>query len=468
MSGSILVVDDDPRFGRSLGRALRQDGHRVEIFDRPLSARDHLEREPYDLIFAELVMPEIDGLELLERAKRIRPRTEFVLITGHPTVETVQAALRRGARDYLTKPPSFDDEVRPLVRQILADPTPVDPSASDQDRAAAAFDGVADSGDMASVLRLLPRIAATEAPVLIHGESGTGKELAARAIHRLSERAGESLVEVNCAALHEGLLEAELFGVAKGAYTGAHQPRPGYFEVADGGTLLLDEIAETTTALQAKLLRVLQEGVFHRVGDASQPIRTDVRLLAATNRDLPDEVAAGRFRLDLYYRLNVVPVRLPPLRERLRELPALIQHCAEGLGQTGPIDVEPDALRALRRHDWPGNIRELRNAIQHAFVVGGSARLRLEDLPEALRRPGGPRDRGAAADSPVERLHDVEVRQIREAMRHTGGNRSRAAQLLGVTRRVLGYRIRKFGLEEEFRSPSKDAQALLPFDETPH
>ncbi|MDJ0785322.1 MAG: sigma-54 dependent transcriptional regulator [Myxococcota bacterium] len=488
MNGSILVVDDDPRFGRSLGHALSGDGHRVEVFERANQALAELEREDYDLVFTDLVMPEIDGLELMEQIKRIRPRCEVVLITGHPTIGTVQAALRRGARDYLTKPASFDDEVRPLVESVLAAGVAAGSGSGRRGEIHAAFDGFVGEGPLCEVLSLLPRIARSDAPVLIQGESGTGKELAARAIHRLSPRASGPFVAVNCAALPEELLESELFGVARGAYTGASQARGGFFEAARGGTLLLDEVAETKPTLQAKLLRVIQEGSYYRLGDASRPLETDVRVIASSHRDLADEVAEGRFRLDLFYRLNVVPLRMPSLRERIRELPALIEHLGRSLGPEGSLRVRPSAMAALRRHAWPGNVRELRNALEHALVLGAEGEIELRHLPEAIRGSAAePEASGESSDEPpadgpsgespsveagkeagLESLEEAEARQIREALRRTGGNRSQAARLLGVSRRVLGYRMRKHALEQEFALPRREAprQSWLPgFDD---
>ncbi len=458
--GSILVVDDDRRFGHSLGRALAADGHRVEVFEEPSPALAELEREVYDLVFTDLVMPEMDGLELIGRAKRIRPSCEVVLITGHPTFESVRSALRQGARDYLTKPASFEEEVRPLVDSILDAPPASTPASSAPD---GAFPGVADpGGPMGAVVDLLPRVARSRAPVLVVGESGTGKELVAEAIHRMSDRSGGPFVQVNCAALHDGLLEAELFGAVRGAYTGATRGRPGFFEVADGGTLFLDEIAETTPSVQAKLLRVIQHGAFHRLGDPAHAVTSNARVVAATNRDLEREVHDGRFRLDLFYRLGVLPIPLPPLRERMAELPALIEHCARELGQPGAVVVEPAALHAMHRHDWPGNVRELRNAVEHAFVLGGDGVVRLEHLPRALRMGESQREPGG-----LESLRGAELRQIRQALQQTRGNRSQAARLLGITRRALGYRIRKHGLEEEVAALEHRPQPFLPGFEPP-
>jgi transcriptional regulator with GAF, ATPase, and Fis domain len=303
---------------------------------------------------------------------------------------------------------------------------------------------VGTSPALREVLRKLPRIAASDATVLILGESGTGKELVADALHRLSRRAQGPFVKLNCAALPETLLESELFGHGRGAFTGAHRETEGVFQAAHGGTLFLDEIAELAPALQPKLLRVLETGEFHRLGDSRRVVRVDVRLIAATNRDLPSEIAAARFRADLYYRLAVVPISLPPLRERREDLPALIEHLAERHGGAS-VRFTPEAMQALLDYDWPGNVRELSNAVESAIVLGDPGGIRVEHLPVAvqaasLRGPGVLPAQGA------ETLEDIEIRSIRQAMERAGGNRTRAATLLGVTRRTLGYRIQKYGL----------------------
>jgi DNA-binding NtrC family response regulator len=453
MSGSILVVDDDAHIGRSLARALASEEHDVEVLRSSTQAVEALERRSFDLLFADLVMPEMDGLTLLKRAKELRPDCVAVLMTGHPTFETVQGALRVGARDYITKPLAFDDEIWPIVCEVFGTP------AARREQEPPWFEGIAaPGGPMAELLELLPRVAASREPVLISGESGTGKELVARAIHRLSERSSGPFVALNCAALNPGVLEAELFGAVRGAYSGAIRDRRGIFEAAEGGTLLLDEIAEMPRELQAKLLRVVQEGEFHRVGEPGRAVRTNARLIAATHRDLQHEVDEGRFRLDLFFRLGVLPLRTPPLRERREELPQLIDHCARSLGYEAPVEIEPDALEAILRHEWPGNIRELRNVVEQTFVFGRGSRLRLADLPAPIRTAGpGPRSPGTVVP-----LQTAEIRSIREAMTRTGFNQSQAARLLGITRRSLGCRIRKHGLEAEFNLCSSRVQPCLP------
>lgn len=459
MIGSILVVDDDARFGRSLARTLAGDGHRVDVFDHSRRALEQLERRAYDLLFADLVMPDMDGIQLLGRVKLVRPSCEVVVMTGHASIETVQAALRGGARDYVTKPVALAD-VRPLIRDVLGAQNDVVSDDTGPVDLRGAFDGVVSrSGPMAPVFQVLPRIARAAQPVLISGESGTGKEVVAQALQRLSPRRDGPFVQVNCAALPDSLLEAELFGAVRGAYTGCVRDRRGYFELADGGTLFLDEIGETSPNMQAKLLRVVQTGVFNRVGDPERALVSDVRIIAATNRDLEESVEQGRFRKDLFYRLHVLPIALPPLRDRLDELSSLIDFSARAAGFDRRVRVDPAAMQAMVRHPWPGNIRELRNAVEHALVLGGGDEICFEHLPGAIRdKP----IEEAAAPVPLESLDESEARHIREALRQTGFNRTRAAELLGITRRTLGYRMTKHRLMDDRTGDGEPRQRELP------
>ncbi|MFP6580878.1 MAG: sigma 54-interacting transcriptional regulator, partial [Myxococcota bacterium] len=304
---------------------------------------------------------------------------------------------------------------------------------------------VAESPAMQDVVRKASRIAKTAATVLLTGESGTGKEVIARFIHAESDRADRELVSVNCAALPDTLLESELFGHKKGSFTGATADRRGFFEVANGGTILLDEIGEISSTFQPKLLRVLETGEFHRVGDASKAIVVDVRVIAATNRDLESAVRAGDFRKDLFYRLNVLPLVLPPLRERRKDVIALIERSLHELPPY--LRIADAALERLRTYPWPGNVRELRNAMQHAAVLCDSDEIQLSDLPAAIQDfQSGPPDAGKSTGEQT--LAEIEIQCIRQAMQKTGLNRTRAAKLLGVSRRTLGYRIEKYGLAD--------------------
>jgi DNA-binding NtrC family response regulator len=443
MAASILIVDDEPRLGDALQRALELDGHSALYLSDPEEALRALRARPFDVLLTDLVMPGIDGLEVLHRAKRIRPSCEVVLMTAFATVDTARTALKRGAVDYLTKPFSVEHELSPLLGALLATPSGECDTAWNE--AGLAVEGiVAASPAMRALVAKLPRVAASRASVLLRGESGTGKEVVSTALHRLSPRGARPFVKVNCAALPEGLLETELFGAARGAYTGAHADRHGLFQAADGGTLLLDEVGELPPAIQAKLLRVLQDGEFHRVGEPGRSLRVDVRVVAATNRDLEESVRAGSFRKDLYYRLNVVPIALPPLRERPEDLGPLVRNFLAVLAPDRELRLHPRARALLERYEWPGNVRELRNALEHAVVLGDGDEIRPEDLPAPVQDAGAAR--GGEEGSTLE---EIERRCLAQALVKTEYNRTRAARLLGITRRTLGYRLRKYGLEDE-------------------
>jgi DNA-binding NtrC family response regulator len=455
MPGSILIVDDEVRLGEALQRALAHEGHTALYCSDAEEALRALRARSFDVLLTDLMMPGIDGLEVLARAKRIRPSCEVVVMTAFGTVDTARRALKRGAVDYLTKPFSMEQDLCPLIRSVLATP---DPGECEHADAGLALEGiVAASPAMRAVVEKLPRIARARASVLVRGDSGTGKEVIASALHRLSPRAGRPLVKVNCAALPEGLFEAELFGATKGAYTGSHADRPGLFQAADGGTLFLDEVGELPASIQAKLLRVLQDGEFHRVGEPGRALHVDVRVVAATNRDLEEAVRAGSFRKDLYYRLAVVPLDLAPLRERREDLAPLVRSFLAVLAPEREVRVEPGAWTLLERYDWPGNVRELRNALEHALVIGSGDAIRSADLPAALQDVDAPELRHAGGAT----LEEIERRCLAQALLRTSFNRTHAARLLGITRRTLGYRLRKYGLEDELvvLRASRDAPA---------
>jgi len=443
--GSILIVDDEIRLGGALRRTLALEGYDASFEPDAEEALRALRARPFDVLLTDLVMPGIDGIELMRRAKRIRPSCEVVVMTAFATVDTAREALKRGAVDYLTKPFSAERDLFPLIHDLLATPGGGEGEVVAAGAGVAVHGLVAASGPMRELVQKLPRIARSRASVLLRGDSGTGKEVVASALHRLSERSARPLVKVNCAALPEGLLEAELFGARKGAYTGADVDRPGLFQVADGGTLLLDEVGELPASIQAKLLRVLQDGEFDRVGEPGRPLCVDVRIIAATNRDLEAAVAAGAFRKDLYYRLNVVPIFLAALRERPEDLRPLIFAFLEALAPSRGVRVRSDAWALLERYDWPGNVRELRNALEHALVLGDGEEIRPDDLPAALQHSPGT----AAGDDEEGTLEEIERRCLAQALVKTGFNRTRAARLLGITRRTLGYRLRKYDLEDE-------------------
>jgi DNA-binding NtrC family response regulator len=445
----VLLVDDDPDFCEALGDRLRAQGFQVTVADRGVEALRLCREEPPQIVLLDLVLPGMDGMVVLETLRREEPDVVVIVITGHGTIARAVEAMKKGAYDFVTKPVDARHlEIvlgKALERQALRDANAL--LASEVGDRYAQI--VGDSPQMRAVLDVARRAAPSGATVLLLGESGTGKEVVARAIHRWSRRGAEPFVVVNCVALSEELLESELFGHEKGAFTGAHQQKRGKLEVAHGGTVLLDEIGDIRPALQAKLLRVLQDQTFERVG-GTRPIRTDVRFVAATNRDLRAAVRDGLFRLDLYYRLDVVSVTLPPLRERAGDVPALAQHFLERYRRELKRElhgITPDALACLRRYAWPGNVRELENVIERAAVLADGPEITARDLPADVRETG-------LADGPARepaRTYHAAVEEfkrglIASTLRRTAGNRTRAARLLGLQRTYLARLIRDFGL----------------------
>jgi len=443
----ILVVDDEPAQRELVGGFLRKHGFDVVEAGGGREAVARFKQEAFDLVLTDQRMPDLSGTEVLEAVRSTSPETAVVIITAYGTIETAVSAVKAGAADYLTKPLNLDDLLHRVHRvrerqRLVAENRELREALAERHR----VEGIiGDSGRMQEVLSLVRRVAPSDATVLIRGESGTGKELIARALHYASPRAGGPLVKVNCAALAESLLEAELFGHEKGAFTGAVASRKGRFEVADGGSIFLDEIGDLPPHLQVKLLRVLQEREFERVG-SSRPIKVDVRLLAATHRDLEALVREGRFREDLYYRINVVTIALPPLRERREDLPPLIEHFLRAFaGKNGKTvrGLTREAREALLRYDYPGNIRELENLIERAVVLTRDDVIGVEDLPLTLETPAPGSGEGAGLIAAVEGL---ERRMIREALGKADGTQTRAAELLGISERVLRYKLKKYGL----------------------
>jgi two-component system NtrC family response regulator len=449
---TILLVDDDPSLRRVVEYQLSEAGYEVRGVESVQDALDALGRAEYDLVVTDLLMPGRTGLDLVESLRGRKPEPAVLVITAHGDVATAVRAMQLGALDFLEKPFARErllvavGKAMELVR------------LRDENRRLRAFvsergpsGGILGSSPaLRSVLADLERAAETDATVLLLGESGTGKELAARAIHLASRRRAGPFVVVNCAAIPEGLLESELFGHRKGAFTGAVSDTSGKFEVAAGGTIFLDEIGELPLAVQPKLLRVLEDGVLDKVGDPSGT-KSDARVVAATHRDLDVLVREGAFREDLYYRLSVVPLRMPPLRERREDIPALIEHLlakqARRHDRAAPA-LSTDAIDRLVTYDWPGNVRELENLLERFVVLQRGTTIEFSDLPEPLRREL-PRYGGARLDLPAEGivLEEVERGLIEEALRRSSGNQSAAARFLGLTRQTLVYRMQKFGLK---------------------
>lgn len=459
MKNQILIVDDEAAICSLLMREFSSAGHSSEFTFDPLEALERLERQPYQLIITDIHMPGIDGLEFLGRAKKIRPDCHVVMMTGHASVGTIREALTHGAVDYLTKPFSISGELRPLVEKLLARPETKEcelPESKDTSGSSTGegFENIIASGArMSDVFERARRVAASDVSVLLRGESGTGKEVVANFIHRNSPRRDQPFVKVNCTALPESLIESEFFGYAKGAFTGANKSRTGLFEVANGGTLLLDEVGEISPSFQAKLLRVVQEGEFYRIGDSTNPVRVDVRIISATNRDLEAAVRAGTFRDDLFYRLNVVPIEIPPLRQHIEDLAPLLDHYCSLLGKESNFHMTEEATELLAGYPWPGNIREVVNAVKFALVMSDGPDIEIDDLPESIRDYCLMRTTAMTPQRPnnARTLEQQQRESILQAMVTRDFNRTQAAALLGVTRRALGLRIVKYDLEEEIR-----------------
>jgi DNA-binding NtrC family response regulator len=458
MLKKILICDDEEGMRAYLGKMLRGWGYDTDTFSSPIELlRSLREGDGGDLLLLDIRMPEMDGIEALRRLREIRPELPVVMMTGHGTIDSAVEAMRLGAFDYLSKP--FPKEkLEALVRHCLERERLLEENQSLKRELREQSGGSAPvfaSAPFREVYELACRVADSASSVLILGESGTGKELIARTIHDNSPRAAERFVPINCATLSETLLESQLFGHLRGAFTGAQQNRKGLLEEAHNGTLFLDEIGDLGLALQAKLLRVLQEGEFLPVG-ATRARQVDVRIVAATNKDLEREVAAGNFREDLYYRLNVISLQLPPLRVRPEDIEPLALHfLSEMAGKMRrPIRaIAPEAMAALRHYSWPGNVRELRNAIERGAILARGEAITVDGLPLKLQRPGQtPRP---VADEDSFNLKDAERLQIMRAMRRTQGNKTRAAELLGVTRKTLDRKMQHFGLSSaDLREPS--------------
>lgn len=444
----LLVVDDDSGHKNMLLTLLADWGYRVEGAEDGDSAVALCHQRPYDLILMDVRMAGLSGIEALKEIKAYNPAIPILIMTAYSNVETAVEAIKAGAYDYLTKPLDFDDLKLTLERAL--DHT----SLRDENKAlratlAASFDPggiIGSSPAMRQLLDMLSTIAPSEATVLITGESGTGKELIARAIHANSSRRNGPYVAVNCAALTETLLESELFGHEKGAFTGAERRRDGRFQTADKGTIFLDEIGEISMTMQVKLLRAIQEREVQRVG-GDHAIKVDVRILAATNRDLLHEVELGRFRQDLYYRLNVVTLSLPPLRDRVEDIPLLAMHFLKKFASKNGKQVKgftPEAMDRLLKYPWPGNVRELENGVERAVVLFAGEYIREQDLPSAIAQSGaGAVPAGVNIQDMT--LDEIERVAILEALENTGGNKSETARKLGITRKTLHAKLQRYG-----------------------
>ncbi len=428
MPERILVVDDEPQMALAMERVLRRRGYEVDTASGGEEAVAAFSRRQYDLVVTDLRMPRLDGHELVKRIHALCPSTRVVVVTAYATVESAVSCVRDGATDYLQKP--FSPEA---LERAVADALRGGSGRGAGDEP----DIVAEDPSTVAAVELAMRAARSDVTVLLEAESGAGKEVFARLIHRESRRASGPFVAVNCAALPRDLLEAELFGHRKGAFTGALRDRKGHFEAADGGSLFLDEIGEMSADLQARLLRVVQDQVVQPVGSEA-PVRVNVRVIAATHRNLREEVAAGRFREDLYYRLHVLPITIPPLRERAADVEPLAMRFARTYAGPG-ARITPEALARLKAHTWPGNVRELQNALQRAAILAGESPIDTThlDLEPALRTPATSTEEGLS-------LEGAEREAIRKILERTRGNRSEAAAALGISPRTLRHKLKRY------------------------
>jgi len=442
MGKSILVVDDDRLVRSFISTILKEDGHRVEEAESGQSGLQKFQAADFDLVVTDLRMPDLSGLELIREGRKLRPESRWIIITAYGSIGNAVEAMKVGASDYLTKPFGSPEELRHVVRRVLREADQeqkLSLLSEELGRQYPPSELIFLGKTMGPVRRLVEEVAPTPATVLVAGPSGTGKELVARLIHQLSPRRDGPFVGVHCAALAETLLESELFGHERGAFTGATAMRKGRFELADGGTLFLDEIGDITPAIQVKLLRVLQEKQFERVG-GNRAVAVDVRIISATHRDLRSAVAEGRFRDDLYYRLNVFPIVLPSLKERSEAILPLAEYFATKFGASFGKRVTgftEDAKDALVSYGWPGNIRELQNVIERAVILSAGA------IDASLLNLETDSDRRDLAEG---LLKSNERELIRKTLEETDGNRRKAAEVLGISLRTLQYRIKEFGL----------------------
>ena len=441
----IAIIDDEKITGRRLQEHLKELGYRADLFFDGESFLQSFMGAPHDLVVTDMMLPGVNGLEILRQAKARQPETEVVVITGYASIDSAIEATRAGAFHYLTKPirlAEFENLIARAIEKICLSHEAADLRAL-MAREAGREGMIGTSREMVRVYRLIEKVAPLDCPVIIQGESGTGKELVARAIHRLSLRHSAPIVSFNCGGFSPELIANELFGHEKGAFTGAFDTKPGLFETADKGTVLLDEIAEMPLDMQVKLLRVLQEGQIYRVG-GNRPVQLDIRILAASNRDLETEVRQGRFREDLFFRLNVMTLFLPRLRDREGDLWLLADHFLHKLSKNYGKQIKkfsPHARDVLARYDYPGNVRELENIIARAVALAEADEIQLQDLPPFLANSE------QSPNDPWRSLEDLEREHIARVLEAVQGRRDQAASILGITRSTLWRKMKKFGLE---------------------
>jgi two-component system response regulator HydG len=452
MKERILVVDDEQSHRTMLKAVLTKEGYDISEADDGISAVKAVESESFDLILMDIRMTDMDGIEAMGQIKKMSPSIPVIMMTAYASIKTAVEALKSGAYDYLTKPLDTD-ELKILIKKALEHYRLQEENVLLKERLADRFDFskiIGKSRRIKELFENLSLIAPSDATVLIYGESGTGKELVANAIHQNSPRAQNPFIKVSCAALPETLLESELFGHERGAFTGALARKAGRFQLADGGTLFLDEVNVMSSTTQVKLLRVLQEREFEPLG-STKTIHVDIRLIAATNKELEAEVKEGRFREDLFYRLNVVPIHLPPLRERKEDIPLLAEHFFQIYQEKNKKSVKgflPKTIDTLMRYDWPGNIRELENVIERAILLCRSEYISPKDLPPPLQGEEVG-EQPIISIPPGMTLEQVEREAIIQTLEETGGNRTQTAQILGISRKTLQNKLKEYGLEEK-------------------
>ncbi|MBN2009702.1 sigma-54-dependent Fis family transcriptional regulator [candidate division KSB1 bacterium] len=448
----ILIVEDDRNTLSGLVQILQDEGYEVTGIDTGTDALRLLSRETFDVMLTDFRMPDLNGLELYEKIAPYHPGMKTIILTAFSTVKDAVEAMKKGIYHYLTKPINLD-ELFILIKKAIREQEILleNKELKDRIRSTYRFENmIGNSEPILEVFRKISKVARSQATVLIRGESGVGKELVARAIHYNSPRAEKPLVEISCASLPETLLESELFGYEKGAFTGAHAQKKGRFEVADGGTIFLDEIADVSESVQVKLLRALQEKVISRLG-STESIKIDVRVITATNRDLEKAVADGSFREDLYYRLNVIPIYVPPLRERKADIPLLIEHFLKKYALENDkhdMRFSNEALEYCMSYHWPGNIRELENAVENAVVLADENTIYPSDMPFSIYtdRPNDEYEFLGDDANYREKLDQAERVIIKRTIDRAGGNKSRAAKLLGMSLRTMRYKIKKYKL----------------------
>ena len=451
---NVLLVDDEKNVLQTMAALLQKSGYHLDTVTIGASAIDKMKVQYYDLVVTDLRLKDMDGMDVLRAAKEINPMTEVIVLTGYGTVESGVEAMKLGAHDYIQKPPDLErfsllvakalerKELRTKIEQL-----------EDELKIKYRFENiVGNSKEMMDVLSLVFKVAPTDSTILISGESGTGKELIAKAIHLNSRRKHRSFVTINCGAIPENLQESELFGHVRGSFTGAIRDKQGLFQEASGGTLFLDEVGETSPSAQVKLLRFLQDGEIRRVGD-TEPTHVDVRLLAATNKDLKKALEEGRFREDLYYRLNVIPITIPPLRKRKDDIPLLVNYFFEksNIRDKKKISsMSPEAIRVLTGWDWPGNVRELENVMERAMILTARNVIIPDDLPTYMQEPG--RTTPDSDDDFQEKtLESLEKEHIVKALKNFGWNQKKVSDVLGISTTTLWRKLKSYGIEPRMK-----------------